>query len=220
MQNNQKEIILLEDLGMLYPTEKSKQKYPYALYRCYCGNEFKTITYNIKNNKTKSCGCNLHKNKHNNYDTNKIKKLKNVWNAMIQRCTNPNNKAYIHYGGRGITICENWMKNSILFYEWAIDNGYEEGLTLDRKENDKGYNPENCRWVTQTVQTRNTRKLMCTNTSGYRGVSWNKSANKFISRISVDNKQIHIGCFNNIVEAAKSYDNYVAKHNLENTKNF
>lgn len=73
---------------------------------------------------------------------------------MIQRCTNPNNSFYPRYGGRGITVCPEW-KSRRAFREWALKNGYEENLTIDRIDNDKGYSPDNCRWVTMKENCNN-----------------------------------------------------------------
>lgn len=74
---------------------------------------------------------------------------------MRQRCSNENNNRYKNYGGRGITVCDDWKDNFQAFYEWAIKNGYRENLTLDRKNPNKNYEPNNCRWITQKEQQNN-----------------------------------------------------------------
>ena len=86
-------------------------------------------------------------------------RLYNIYNNMILRCQNPNAVNYERYGGRGITVCEEWegKRNNINFFTWAMENGYNDTLTLDRIDNEKGYSPENCRWVPVKVQNRNKR---------------------------------------------------------------
>lgn len=82
--------------------------------------------------------------------------LFNVWQTMKARCENANRDNYARYGGRGITVCKEWQ-TAENFVKWALDNGYEKGLQLDRIDNAKGYSPENCRFVTATVNSRNRR---------------------------------------------------------------
>ena len=82
-------------------------------------------------------------------------KLYKVWAGMKQRCYNPNDNFYYCYGGKGITVCEKWKDNFQNFYEWAICNGYNENLTIDRIDCNKNYCPENCRWVNTIIQSRN-----------------------------------------------------------------
>ena len=87
-------------------------------------------------------------------------RLYNVWQGMKQRCYNPNSIKYKNYGARGITVCDEWKNNFINFYNWAIQNGYDETKTrkeqsLDRINNNKNYEPSNCRWVSQKVNCRN-----------------------------------------------------------------
>ena len=137
------------------------------LCRCNCGNDEYIIamSHNIKNGNTKSCGC-IHKKKLNQVnESNKIKKKKlyrhkrlyKIWADMKARCNNPNHKRYYSYGGRGIHVCKQWNDSFDEFYKWAISSGYNDSLTIDRMDNDKGYYPENCKWSTYKEQENNRR---------------------------------------------------------------
>lgn len=84
-------------------------------------------------------------------------RLYSLWGSMVHRCENKKRDSYQRYGGRGITVCEEWH-DANLFMDWAENNGYKPGLQLDRIENDKGYSPDNCRWVTAKENARNTRR--------------------------------------------------------------
>lgn len=77
---------------------------------------------------------------------------------MKQRCYNPNNKYYYRYGGRGITICDEWRNNFLEFYNWAISSGWKKELSIERKNNNKDYSPDNCYWATPKEQSRNTSR--------------------------------------------------------------
>lgn len=223
LENNQKELILLKDLGMLYPTEKSKKRKPYAIYECpYCKNHFKTITYHIRDNVTKSCGC-LGKAKRKEKTTKHglyKHRLYNIYTNIKYRCLNKNHRDYINYGARGITVCDDWKNDFLSFYNWALENGYKDSLEIDRINNDGNYEPNNCRWTTRTVQNRNKRLISSVNTSGYKGITWDKSRNKWASKITINSKSIYLGRFETKIQAAKAYDQYVINNNLEHTRNF
>lgn len=89
--------------------------------------------------------------------------LYGIWGNIKYRCHNPKSKDYPHYGGRGICVCEEWRKSYLSFHEWAMQNGYKEGLQIDRIDNDKGYSPDNCRWATPKQNSNNRgNKVMIT----------------------------------------------------------
>ena len=211
--------VLIEDLGMVFATEKSKQKTRYGMYKCgFCGTEFKANTYDINRGDTKSCGC-YHikrvregKTKHGMTDT----RLYAVWANIKDRTLNLKHIQYNDYGGRGIIICDEWKNDLMSFYNWAMSNGYEEnkGLSIDRIDNDGNYEPSNCRWTTQTIQTRNQR-IYKNNSSGYKGIHFDKKLGKYRAKICVNKKRIHLGYFQTTVEGAIAYNNYIIENNLE-----
>ena len=193
--------LIIKDLG------GSRKK---VIARCpVCDYEKEYYFQSIKYDKIKSCGCNAiavqieKKTKHGFSG----KRLYRIHTHIKQRCSNPNSSGYKYYGGRGITYCEEW-KTFDNFKEWALKNGYEENLTIDRKDPNKDYSPDNCRWATYKEQAETKRLLSCNNTSGYRGVSYRKDTNKWSANITIDYKSFSIGCFNTSIEAAIAYDNY------------
>lgn len=124
-----------------------------------CGKFFYTSTRNITSGKTKSCGCITGKLRGEGHKTHGMTgtRIYSIWAHIISRCYNKNTRAYHNYGERGITVCEDWRNNFDSFYKWAIESGYSEELTIDRIDNEKGYFPDNCRWVDDTTQVRNRR---------------------------------------------------------------
>jgi len=130
----------------------------YFLCRCVCGKELEVRIASLVSGNTKSCGClrtesNIRKTKHGGAHD----KLYRVWATMKDRCSNNNTKEYKHYGGKGVCVCETW-KDYECFRSWALENGYNDGLSIDRINNDGNYEPDNCRWVTYREQSRNTSR--------------------------------------------------------------
>ena len=209
--------ILIEDLGMMFHTENSKRKARYGIYKCgFCGTEFKTTINNVVQGKTRSCGCYQKRRVKESNKTHGLgyTKLCKIWTSMKNRVFNVKNKRYSDYGGRGITICEEWKNDFMSFYNWAMSNGYSDELSIDRIDNDGNYCPENCRWTTKTIQGRNQR-VYKNNKSGYRGVSYHKETDRYRARIDVNKKQIYLGSFKTAVEGAIAYNNYIIENNLE-----
>ena len=213
-----KELVLLKDLGMLYPNNTAKYKVMFGIYECFCGIEFKANSYSVKHKLVISCGC-IKKMVHPRL-THGLShhRLYQTWKSMMQRCLNKKHPQYKDYGGRGIKVCNRW-KDVRNFIE-DVYPSFQEGKTLDRIDVNGNYEPSNCRWVDNFVQARNTRKLPKNNISGYRGVSLHKIKNKWIASIGVNKKKINIGYFKTAEEGARAYDKYVIDNNLEHPTNF
>jgi hypothetical protein len=197
---------LIQDLGIMFASEGSKERRRYGLYKCgHCGEEFKAKTTRIKSGVIKSCGCLVGEyhgmKKHRFYDTYK---------NMMRRCYTKSNPAYKHYGERGISVCEEWQ-DIIKFVAWA-DSTYIEGYTLDRIDNDGNYEPNNCRWADNSTQILN-RGIFKNNKSGFVGVYVARD-NRWESRLTFNKVDIFLGRFNTIEEAAQARDNYIIENNL------
>ncbi|MYW24988.1 hypothetical protein GTY48_15580 [Bacillus thuringiensis] len=122
---------------------------------CECGVEKKVVRNKLTTGKTVSCGC-YHKEKVTKHGDHKTR-LYGIWKGMKDRCFLPTKKRYEDYGGRGITVCKEWLDYSN-FKEWSMSNGYEEHLTIERKDFNGNYTPNNCEWIPLEEQLKNTRR--------------------------------------------------------------
>lgn len=183
-------------------------KHQKALWLCVCdcGNDRVAATGNLRSGQSVSCGCwmrekvSINNSKHGLTRTSEY----STWQGMIQRCTDPNAISYKNYGRRGVRVCDRWLKSFNNFFE---DMGPKPTPkhTLDRKDNNKGYSPDNCKWATRLEQSIN-KRLSKQNKSGHSGVVWNKKLSKWVARIAVNKTRTHLGVFENLemaIEARK-----------------
>lgn len=135
----------------------TKNNKAYWKCRCDCGNFCDVPAQTLLNGTVTSCGCNRKEAmkkvafKHGLRDT----RLYQIWCNMKSRCYNENSNRYERYGGRGITICDEWLNDPQAFYDWAMSHGYDDTLSIDRIDNDGNYEPSNCRWISNKEQSNN-----------------------------------------------------------------
>ena len=130
---------------------------------CDCGNKKIAITSSLTTGRVRSCGC-LSKEsssermkKMRQQQGKRDKRLSTIWLNMKNRCYNTKNNGYKNYGAKGVSVCDEWKNSFETFYKWAITNGYNANLTIDRINPNGNYEPANCRWVTQKIQQNNRR---------------------------------------------------------------
>lgn len=138
-----------------------------ALCICSCGSTKTVATHDLKSGHSRSCGCLakdalrerniLRWTTHGDSDNKHTVRLYRIWAGMKTRCDNPSCHNHNLYGGRGITVCTEWATSYETFRDWAIRSGYTELLSIDRIDNSLGYFPDNCRWATRAIQSRNKR---------------------------------------------------------------
>lgn len=150
-----------QKFGRLTVRELARIEKNHAIWLCdcECGNTKEVKSVYLLRGSTKSCGC-LHKDvckesnkKHGMTNT----RIYNIWCHTRSKCTNPNNSRYEIYGARGISVCDEWTNDFMSFYNWSMENGYADNLSLDRIDVDGNYEPSNCRWADSYTQTHNRR---------------------------------------------------------------
>lgn len=134
-----------------------------------------------------------------------------VWNGMVQRCTNPKQASYYRYGGRGITVCDEW-KTFTNFYKDMGDCPQKH--TLDRIDNNEGYSPNNCRWTSYAINNRN-RRVFKNSISGIKGIYYVEERKKYVARTRVSGRLIVIGYYGRIKDAIQAREEYMDKLNKE-----
>ena len=163
------------------------------LCECDCGSISKVRGEVLRSGKSLSCGC-----------VRETSTLYKLFIAMKRRCYGINTQHYDRYGGRGITICDEWINDYKSFHEWAIGNGYADGLEIDRIDNDKGYEPYNCRFVSRLQNIRN--KGPNGSRSKYKGISFRKRSNLWEVKITANGVTKYIGSSHDEKVAAIMYD--------------
>lgn len=155
--NKYNRLTVVEYLGH-YTKEGTKQKRHWYRCECDCGNKNATVHRNaILKGSIKSCGCVVKVKCKELFTTHGMRntKLYKKYAEMKKRCYNMNCGRYSNYGGRGIKVCDKWLDDFMNFYNWSMENGYEEGLSIDRIDVNGNYEPSNCRWITIEQQANN-----------------------------------------------------------------
>lgn len=136
----------------------------------------------------KHCGCIVRGKVASKYASSHPR-LRGILKHMMSRCHNPNNQDYYNYGARGIWVCEEWKKNTDSFCEWALINGYQDDLSIERIDSGRGYSPDNCKWADPLDQGRNTRRVKMT----------------LENAIKIRSQYSAIPCYSTILNLAKEY---------------
>ena len=144
-----------EDIVVLSFYERRKSRLYWNCKCKHCGNIVQRESANIKKGLA-TCKC-IHKKRigRSNSKDNRDTEIYSKWCGMKSRCHNQNCKAFEHYGGRGIGVCDEWMKDFNIFYEWSINNGWEKGYSIERKDVNGNYCPQNCEWIPLSEQAKN-----------------------------------------------------------------
>ena len=151
----------------------------------------------------------------------KHKQLYKIWEGIKQRCYNPNHRKYHRYGGRDIKMCLEWYLFPQVFIEYWLNNDWEQGLQIDRIDDDGDYSPENCQLLPNRENTLKAYNygLRSNNTTGYRGVYWNVEKNKYEVRLCSYGKSHFIGYHELLLDAVRAWNDYVIQNGLEEEYN-
>lgn len=186
------------------------------LCKCDCGSISVVSINHLRNNRSKSCGC-LHKEIASKSSTTHGKsdsKIYSLYHGIKKRCYNPKSIGFKYWGGKGIKMCDVWLESFKVFEEWALSHGYEEGLSIERIDNDKDYCEENCIFIPRCEQPLNQSKRE-DNTSGYTGVYISGVHNNvFKAQIDHNKKTYRIGTFDNIRSAVMARNYFIIENNI------
>lgn len=188
---------------------------------CECSPEiiFKTNIRNIIYNGVKSCGCLKTESRPNLSHGLRNTKLYQIFYEIKGNCYNPNRTSYKKYGGNGATICDEWLNDFSYFYNWAIDNGWEDGLVLSRIDESQNFNPANCKFITKSEMFSKC-EIRNTNKTGYIGISKRENGTFVISIKHNGAKMLYKSGFLNAYDAAIERDNFIIENNLPHKLNF
>lgn len=200
-------MILIEDLGYAKLKHSSRQREHFAIYECpNCLQPFKARVVSVEKGGRKGCQKCANKKPFRDH------KLYPVYCTMKARCYNKNTRSYKDYGGRGVVVCDEWLNDYEIFYTWATTHGYQDGLEIDRFENDGNYTPDNCWFTNDAINAQKRRLIRKTNTSGYAGVCFRKNRGTWSASITSFGKRTTISTHHDIHLAAVAYNNFVISH--------
>lgn len=177
---------------------------------CDCGNYNIVRTANLKNGSVKSCGCLLHDTKNKVIHGMSRTRIYNEWSGIKDRCTNPKSNSAHNYLQRGVKMCDEWKNDFTAFYKWALSSGYKDNLTIERKDVNGDYCPENCCWISLGEQAGNRR----TNLSiEYNGKTQNLK--EWCDELNLNYKRVH----NRMSKLGYSFEEAITKPVMTQKRN-
>lgn len=193
-------------LTIIKRVENDKNDRTQYLCKCDCGKEKIIRGSSITSGNTRSCGCLSGRKKTQELYNTRIYK---IWSNIKSRCTNPNYKRFQDYGGRGISVCKDWNKFDN-FKDWAMSNGYADNLTIDRIDNNGNYEPNNCRWVTQKINSHNKR-----NNLYFTHQNKTQCLKEWAEELNID----YILLYNRIIKRKWNFEKAIITPIMENRRN-
>lgn len=206
-------LTVIKDLG-IFKKIGTVRAHHYYLCKCECGREKEIFGSGLISGNSTSCG-----------DCRGVSRkygagIERRYQDMISRCFQPQSCNYHNYGARGISVCSEWadpLTGFDNFAQWALSNGFNTKLLLDRIDNDGNYSPDNCRWVNKRLSNINKRPTK--NTSGYIGVKRHSSGKGWYGSLKIYNKDFYTGRSDDLITAVKMRNDYIIKNGLSNQLN-
>ena len=191
-----------------YISRSKENRYGKWMCKCDCGNVTFVTACHLNDGHTSSCGCYRRDYTGNSHRTHGLtgSKLDSAYYNMMQRCYREKDDHYASYGGRGIEVCEEWRNKEngkMNFFKWAWENGYEEGLSIERIDVNGNYCPNNCKWIPLSDQKKNMRPKQ--HKYGYPGIYQRKDNGKYAAYIKINGMQMTVGTFDTAEQAYKAY---------------
>jgi len=208
-------LLVLSEVSARFSKHRGKLS---VLSKCDCGKTTVTQIAHLVSGNTVSCGCYNSDRASRDFTAHGCSKdiLYDIWRGMIKRCEDPKHPKFELYYSKGRTVCKEWRESYESFKKWCMDNGHEKGLDIDRRDNSRGYSPDNCRFVTRQINIHNC-DIQRRNKTGYKGVYFRTKLRVYeatVGGMDVPNGQVYLGRFATAEQAVEARNNYIRNNKL------